>query len=184
MAYNQLGTLASGILQYEFDFITGATEQSSELLIISGTLSGLVGELNTLINQSYGFTTGNDITPRLGEEESSILEELYVRDNSTKQARKLLRGIYDVGASSSIVGSEEWTELREGDTTIRRSAAFSASSAKSRLDTARYFKELAKEADEKIKGLVYKYNLYGAVPRQVAGVEGYVISGLFPNKYS
>lgn len=177
MAYNQLGTLASGILQYEFDFITGGSAQASELLIISGTLSGLIGELNTLINQNFGFTTGSDISPSLRNEERSILEELYIRDNNTKQARKLLRGIYDAGSSSSIVGTEEWTELREGDTTIRRSAAFSASSAKTRIETARYFKELAREADDKIKDLVYKYNLYGAVPRQVAGDDGYTVSG-------
>jgi len=179
MAYNQLGTLASGILQYEFDFITGGSAQASELLIISGTLSGLVGELNTLINQGFGFTTGNDVSPRLKDEERLILQELYIRDNNTKQARKLLRGIYDVGSSSSIAGDAEWTELREGDTVIRRSSASSSSSAKSRLETVRYFKELAREADDRIKDLVYKYNLYGAVPRQVAGAEGYTVSGRY-----
>lgn len=177
MAYNQLGTLASGILQYEFDFITGGSAQASELLIISGTLSGLIGELNTLINQNFGFTTGSDISPSLRNEERSILQELYIRDNNTKQARKLLRGIYDVETSSSIAGDAEWTELREGDTVIRRSSASSSSSAKTRLDTARYFRELSMAAGDKIKDLVYKYNLYGAVPRQVAGDDGYTVSG-------
>jgi len=175
-AYNQLGTLASGILQYEFDFVTGGQERAIELLLISGTLSGLVGELNTLINTSYSFG-GHDVSGTLYSEEQSILTQLYLRDNSLKQARKLLRGLYASSTAGSIVESADWSELRDGDTIIRRTDGRSANSATTRLNASKDFKALAKDAEERIKELVYKYNLYGAVPRQVAGNEGYYTSG-------
>ena len=67
---NQIGQIASGVLEYDFDFITGATEKAAELLTISGSLSGHVGQLNVLINQSFGYTgTSGDVDPALQEEE-------------------------------------------------------------------------------------------------------------------
>ena len=168
--YNQLGTLASGILRNEFDFITGATGQHTELLTISGSLSGLLGELNTFINTDYYFTA-DDVTGVLREEEQSILTEIYLKDYYFKEARKVLRGLYDT-ATSAAISTDNWTELREGDTVIRRSATM-VFSAKERNITARAYRDLAEEADKKITELVYAYNMYGAVPRQVVGDDGY-----------
>jgi len=181
MAINQIGELASGILQYDFDFITGASAQASELLTISGSLSGSLGELNVLLNQGFSFTgaDGNP-SPRLGLEEGDILKQVYIRDWNTKQAQKLLRGIYDTSTAGSIVGSTEWTELREGDTTIRRSSESSSTSSRARLNTSRDFKALAEEARLKIDKLVAAYNIYGGQPRQVAGAGFYNISGSRP----
>ena len=178
MAINQIGKLSSGILQYDFDFITGSKAQASELLVISGSLSGSLGELNVLINQSFSFT-GSDGNPhpRLGLEEGDILKQVYIRDWNTKQAQKLLRGIYDTSTAGSVVGAMEWTELREGDTTIRRSPESSTTSSKARMSISRDFKALAEEARLKIDKLVASYNIYGAQPRQVAGADTYSVSG-------
>ena len=173
-SFNQLGTIASGILQYEQSYITGGVEQGVELVIISGNLSGLVGELNTLTNQNFCFS-GEDVSPVIRSEEKSILKELYLRDYNSRQASKLLRGLYDASSSASIVGESEWTELRDGDTVIRRSPASSHTSAATRLGASKMFEGLARESRETIKDLVYKYNLYGAAPRQVAGADGYFI---------
>lgn len=173
MSINQIGQLASGLLEYEFDYITGESNRSSELTTISGSLSGRLGELNVTLNQSFAFT-GSDGNPypRLGQEEGDILQLLYMRDYNSKQAQKLLRGIYDGGTEDSIANSNgDWIELSEGDTTIKRSATALANSPASRMSTSKEFKDLSKIADEKIKDLVYKYNMYGAEPVQVAGYD-------------
>lgn len=171
---NQIGELASGILGYEFDFIEDPAQQQSELLTISGSLSGKIGELNILLNQNFCFTgaDGNPY-PRLGDEESSILEEMYLRDYNTKQARRILRGTYDITVSGiADTGSgSTWTELREGDTTIKRPASAIPGLYSNRVDLSKNFKAMADESEKKIKDLVYAYNLYGAAPRQVAGTD-------------
>jgi len=173
MALNQIGTLASGVLEYDFDFITGAAEKSGELTAISGTLSGDLGQLNILINQSFGYTgaDGNP-SPRLQEEEEQILSQIYIKDYYFKEARRVLRGLYDT-SSASAMSTTEWTELREGDTTIRRNVF----GARERSTAARAYRDLAEEADKKITELVYAYNMYGAQPRQVVGADTYSITG-------
>lgn len=173
MSINQIGKLASGLLDYEFDYITGSNNRSSELTTISGSLSGKLGELNVILNQSFTFT-GDDGNPypRLGQEEGDIFQLLYMRDYNSKQAQKLLRGIYDANVDDSIVNANgDWIELSEGDTTIRRSPTALADSPSTRMSTSKGFKEMAKDTDEQIKDLVYKYNMYGAEPVQVAGYD-------------
>lgn len=183
---NQIGELASGILGYEFDFIQDPNDKQSELLTISGSLSGKIGELNILLNQNFCFTgaDGNPC-PRLGDEESAILGEMYLRDYNTKQARKILRGTYDItvsGVTGSAAGSS-WTELREGDTTIKRPAAAIPGLFTNRVDLSKNFKAMADESEKRIKDLVYAYNLYGSVPRQVAGIDAPDINHLsYPSK--
>ena len=183
---NQIGKLASGILGYEFDFIEDPVEQKSELLTISGSLSGKIGELNILLNQNFCFTgaDGNPC-PRLGDEESAILEEMYLRDYNAKQARKILRGTYDITVSGITDSSAalNWTELREGDTTIKRPASAIPGSYTNKVDLSKNFKAMADESEKKIKDLVYAYNLYGAAPRQVAGTDAPDINHLsYPSK--
>jgi hypothetical protein len=165
-SFNQIGELASGILKYEFDFIEDPAEQQAELLSISGSLVAKIGELNILLNQNFCCT--GDIN--LGCEEATILEEIYLRDYNTKQARKILRGSYDStisGMDASAAAS--WTELREGDTTIKRPVSAIPGLFTNKLDLSKNFKSLAAESEQKIKDLAYTYNMYGAVPRQVAG---------------
>lgn len=171
---NQIGALAKQLVEFEFDYITGEAAVRGELYTISGSLSGRLGEMNVLLNQSFCFTgcDGNPF-PRLGKEEGDILQQLYMRDYNTKQAQKIMRGLYDETSESSVVQNEaEWTELSEGDTTIRRSPGSSASSASNRIALSKDFKALSEAADRKIKELVYNYNMYGAQPRQVAGEDG------------
>ena len=53
---NQIGLIASGMLEYDFSFITDETEKSSELLTVSGSLGGRIGDLNLLINKEINET--------------------------------------------------------------------------------------------------------------------------------
>ena len=165
---NQIGQIASGLMSYEFDYLS-EERKPYEILVASGTISGKLGELNVLLNQDFSYT-GDDGNPypRLNIEEISILEQLYIREYNIKQAQKLLRGVYDEGTSGSIaVDASDWIELREGDTVIKRSAASIANSASNRITMSKDFKAMAEDAANKIKDLVYAYNLYGAQPRQV-----------------
>jgi hypothetical protein len=176
---NQIGQMASGLMLYEFDFVEEPTARLAELNTVSGSLSGKLGELNILLNQSFRFT-GDDGNPypRLQEEESDILEQLYIRDYNTKQAQKLLRGVYDSTTESSIVeNTSDWIELQEGDTKIKRSPGSISNSASNRISMSKDFKALAKDAKDKIEDLVYNYNMYGAQPRQVAGLDAPIVSG-------
>jgi hypothetical protein len=166
---NQIGQVASGLMSYEFSYIPEA-DKEYELLIASGTISGKLGELNVLINQDFTYTgdDGNPF-PRLQQEEISILEQLYIREYNTKQAQKLLRGVYEDGTSGGVVtAAADWIELREGDTVIKRNAASIASSAGTKITLSKDFKALADDAARKIQELVYAYNMYGARPIEVA----------------
>ena len=172
MALNQIGEIASGVVEYDFDYITGVSEKSALLTTTSGCISGTLGQLNVLINQSFGFASGGSPTPLLQEEEKDILVQIYLKDYYFKEARRVLRGLYD-STSASAMPATDWTELREGDSTIRRNVF----GARERTTAARVYKEMAEEADKKITELVYAYNLYGAVPRQVAGADFYTLTG-------
>ena len=172
MALNQIGEIASGVMEYDFDYITGTAEKSAMLTTTSGCLSGTLGQLNVLINQSFGFASGGSPSPLLQEEEKDILVQIYLKDYYFKEARRVLRGLYDESSSSSM-GPSDWTVLKEGDTTIQRSTF----GAKERSSAAKEYREMAREADKKITELVYAYNLYGAQPRQVAGADTYNLTG-------
>ena len=175
---NQIGQIASGLLDYEFFYITGDTSRIAEFQRISGTLSGRLGELNTLLNQSFSYT-GDDGNPypRLGYEEAEILQLIYIRDYNRREAQKILRGIYDNGimgdgsvSNEELASSEgDWIELREGDTVIKRSAASISSSASNKTTTSAKFQDMSKVVDERLKDLIYAYNMYGSVPRQALG---------------
>lgn len=173
---NQFGQIASGIVQNEFDYITGV-ESWTEVSKVSGWLEANLGELNTLLytsfytgllNQETGWGTGN----YLEQEEKAIFSQIYLRDYYSKQARITLRN-FTRTVLDTVVASYEmtaWTTLKEGDTTIQREAIKMTASA--RTEAARTFKSLADQASEELKDLVYKYNYYQAAPRQNAGTDG------------
>ena len=171
---NQIGQLASGIVQWDFDYITGV-EAATELQKVSGWLLTNLGQLNTLLyttfysgtlNLETGYASGN----HLQQEEKAIYTQVYLQDYYTKQARLSLRSFVNTSTSSSSVEMTPWTTLREGDTTIQRDAIKVTASA--RTEASRTFKNLAAAAESKLQDLVYRYNYYQGAPRQVAGSDG------------
>lgn len=168
---NQIGQIASGLMDFEFIYITGDTQRVAELQKISGTLSGRMGELNTLINQSFNFT-GDDGNPypRLQHEESEILQLIYLRDYNRRESQKILRGIYDNSVVGSVIASDgDWIELKEGDTTIKRSSASLVNSAVNKTNVSSKFTDMSKMIGQRLGDLIHAYNMYGAVPRQAIG---------------
>jgi hypothetical protein len=63
----------------------------------------------------------------------------------------------------------DWTELREGDSSIKRVAQ--NASPQQKVQVAQTYRTFAEEADLKLSELVHSYNMYKASPRQVAGNE-------------
>lgn len=150
-----IGQIATDIYNNEFnDLPTGQT--GVRIQQISGWLESNIGQLNNLLYTS--FATGASISYKM--EEENILTQLYLKDYYTRSARTVL--------SASNTGAVEWTRLSEGDTTIVRS---------NKMDMARIYRGLAQDASEEIKDLVYAYNSYQGMPRQVAGWDGGFISG-------
>lgn len=152
MAY--VGEIATRIYTNEFDDAPTELEKEFRIQGISGWLEANVGQFNNLCYTSFG--SGADFKL----EEENILTQLYLRDYYTKQARNIL--------SLSATGATDWTRLSEGDTTIVRT---------NKVDLSRTYRNLAKDAAEGLKELVYSYNSYQAQPRQTAGFDGGFVSG-------
>lgn len=146
---SNIGEIATRIYENEFDDAPTELEREFRIEAISGWLDGNIGQLNNLTYQSFG-TEDHFLL-----EEENILTQLYLKDYYTRQARVVLMG--------ATTGSMQWTRLTEGDTTIVRN---------SNIDFSREYKALAKHAAEELKDLVYSYNSYQAMPRQVAGFDG------------
>lgn len=157
---NDIGDLATSIWDNEFGDETGAAHRTSEISSISGWLSANVGQLNNYIYTSFSGASNGQMYP-LGQfmlEEQNIFTQIYLSHYYKKKGRNVLRGI-DGTLNSDI----DWIRLKEGDSLIVRS---------NKTDVSKIYLDLSKEADEKLKGLVYYYNLYQAKPRQVAGRDG------------
>ena len=76
-------------------------------------------------------------------------------------------GVSYTSANENGLVTSDWTELREGDSVIRRRALLASPSEK--ITASRQFSELSREANEELKHLLYKYNISKGEPRQVAG---------------
>jgi len=150
----KLGEVATQIYDNEFDDETTELKRKYRIQRISGWLEGNLGQFNNLCYTSFG--TGSEFKL----EESSILSQLYLADYYTKQARCVL--------NQSATGSTDWTRLSEGDTTIVRT---------NKVDLSRVYRNLAKDASEEIKELVYSYNSFQAQPVQTAGFDGGFVIG-------
>ena len=161
---NQLGELGYTIWDVEFGTHSSATERESNALLISGYLGANLGELNILINTDFSLDTVEDkVNPELKQEEKAIFTQLYLKDHLSKEARKVLR---DASAPTTDSSADlPWSELREGDSAIKRSVPTAAT----KNTSAKLLKDASKDAAEQLKKLVHSYNMYGSIPSQVAG---------------
>tara|TARA_R110001592_G_scaffold252287_3_gene515008 strand:- start:1281 stop:2075 length:795 start_codon:yes stop_codon:yes gene_type:complete len=149
----QLGALATKIYDEEIGFYTSGDPRTNEIGLITNWLEGHLGELNNLI-----FTSFSGYDPAgFNLEEQSIVRELYLSEYNRKSHRRVLRGI-----DGSSGGSSDFQVIREGDSMIQKS---------NKNVTARSYREAYQDSQERVKDLVYAYNLYGARPNQVYGAD-------------
>jgi len=138
--------------------------------LISGYLDVNLGQINTLLNTDFHLNKIKDeVQPALQYEEKAIFTQLYLKDYMQKQARNVLRNATTTSSSTTTTdGVTDWVELREGDTSIRRSIATSTS----KNTSAKIFQDSSRDAMALLEKMVHSYNMYGSLPLQVAGVDG------------
>ena len=171
---NSVGFLASGIWED-----LGAPQNPS-ITYISGWVGSSrgVGKLNTLLNTCFcvddegihagetfvscgvtGEYQAGDFYPALNSAETAIYTEIYKGDYYEKRMRDSLNGISD----SYVSGNMAWTELREGDSSIKRGSP---------TEAAKVYRGFLGDSKAELQKLVGYYRSNGANPRQVAGEDG------------
>ena len=162
---NEIGNLASGIFKYDFDEDKSLATPD----YISGWMQNNLGEINILIHTSY-----QGENPKMGDEEQAIYRQLFLKEYYKKLGRKLLTSAFSTSEETASVASagssfqtSDWTELREGDSVIKRQAQIAAPSTK--VTASKQYASLPNEAELTLKDLLYKYNSGKSTPIQVAG---------------
>lgn len=149
----------SSILEYAsmvWEDIGSPTSPSVQ--VISGWAKSNIGTLNILLNEEFS-TSGDDFSPSICPEASGIFSEVYKVKYYESQIRDSINGVLINGGIMN-----GWVELREGDTSIRRTNP---------ADLARTYRGLKKDAKEALDSLIQDYKSNQSDPSQVVGDELY-----------
>tara|TARA_B000000557_G_scaffold201571_1_gene166826 strand:- start:2898 stop:3488 length:591 start_codon:yes stop_codon:yes gene_type:complete len=188
----KVGDLANEIFEYEYD---GDPTLSNETRI-SGWLDSNIGKLNSRIHTEFCTVSGYFATPEtvsysFGHEEASIYTQMHMVNYYSKATRKVLMGqsvIIPTGTSgsgmnnstsaSNFVGMSDWTEIQEGDTTIKREPLYNTLTGSSIVTTnsssvdlddfAKQYRELMNDSRGQMEDLIAAYNIHGAKPTQIS----------------
>jgi hypothetical protein len=154
---NDFGNLAYKIVKYNFK------EDVSRFPIsyVSGWLETNLGELSSITHEDFSIgETGNILPSGLSQAEESIFSKLYTIHYYKKAAREVLRGV--VWSNSDSVAND-WTSIKEGDSSVQRVSKNSISKS---------LNDLALAEKEELDKLLYQYNMHKSSPLQVAGDDG------------
>ena len=148
-----LGELAVKIYDEEIGFFEqGTSGRLTEIKLVSGWLEGHLGELNNLIFSSFSGSNPENLLL----EEQSILREMYLSEYNRKAERRALRRMDGEGDTIN------WASIQEGDSVIKRQIDSSN-------PTPKFYHQAYLVSQERMKELIYAYNLYHAMPRQAVG---------------
>lgn len=170
----QIKDIAESIFNTEFYDEVGTPEKLEQRKAqISAWLETNIGHLNVLINQDFRVDENLDVCPELKEEEIAIFIQLYLLYYYKREAQSILKNM-SASSTTTTVGTpvvttsmSDWTELREGDSYIKRVAIVSTPQQK--IQTSQVYKSFSQEAERKLSELVHSYNMYSSPPRQVSG---------------
>lgn len=155
---NDLGVLASGIVEYAFPSDTGRFPVS----YVSGWLEDNIGELNGLTHEEFYVDSTGGIGPSgLYPVEESIFKLIYEINYYDRSAREALRGIVWAGSAGT---ADSVTLVKEGDTTIQKV---------SKHQVSRTFSEFAEQGRDRLNELVFQYTRQKSSPVQVAGADAF-----------
>lgn len=174
----QIDAIAEKIYNSEF-YEDDADESSvkSFKTRISAWLESNIGLLNILIYKDYRINSYLDVEPALQPEEIAIFTQLYLKEYYKRQSQSALKNVTSSTTTTTTGESSftmsEWTELREGDSSIKRQSLVSTPQQK--IQAAQAYKSIANEADIKLKELVHYYNSYNSEPRQVVPEESFIV---------
>jgi hypothetical protein len=168
----QIDDIASNIYVTEFNDEADASAITQKKTEIAAWLETNIGQLNILINTGFRIDSSNNVCPVLKDEEIAIFIQLYLKAFYKRTARVALKTASSSNSSSSSSGdptllTSDWTELREGDSVIKRTAQ--VASPQEQVKVANAYSAYSGEADVKAIELVHAYNMYRSSPRQVAG---------------
>lgn len=165
----QIDDIASRIYETElFDEDHTSQEITDLKARISAWLETNIGQLNVLINSAYRVDAQNDTCPVLQDEEIAIFIQLYLKYYYKRQSQTILKTLSSSGvvtAKTPIYTMSDWTELREGDSQIKRVSQ--NASPQQKVQIAQAYKGFSSEADVKLSELIHSYNMYKSAPRQV-----------------
>ena len=169
----QIDVIAANIYDTEF-YAEVATpdEITASKTRISAWLETNIGQLNILLNTVFRIDSNNNVTPVLKDEEIAIFIQLYLKAHYKRESQNILKNLSSYTSttpSTAVTTMSDWTELREGDSAIRRVAQ--VSSPQQKVQVAQTYKTFAEEADIKLSELVHSYNMYLSGPRQVVSIE-------------
>jgi len=160
---NTFGAIASDIYSFEFDGDSSVTSISA----ISGWLQSNLGQLNTILYSDFSGDGSN-----IPIEAQNIHKELYMYNHYSKQARNALRGIINSNNSS------------DGSNILSVKDADSMVTFVNKNEVSKVYRGLATDSKANIDKLVSQYNIYGAEPRQLGGIEssysGIYVSNVYP----
>jgi len=154
---NTFGAIASDIYSFEFDGDSTVTTVSA----ISGWLQSNLGKLNTMLYSDFSGDGSN-----IPVEAQSIHKELYLYNYYSKQARNALRGIIN-------------TSNNDGSNILSVKDADSMVTFVNKNEVSKVYRGLATDSKLNIDKLVAQYNIYGAEPRQLGGIEGEMWTGFY-----
>ena len=179
-----LGQIAEYIWDSELDDGTIATPEviQAEKQKIADILAVNIGQLNVYLNSEFsvadeetdipagtnGWINGGKtriVTPELLQEETLILIQMYLRDYYRKKSRTVLNSTVSTDVDAATGSVSEWTELREGDSVIKRVATVASPAQKTAASKS--FENLSAVAGAELNELIQRYNLYLSKPRQV-----------------
>lgn len=120
-----------------------------------------LGKLNNLIGTCFsgvtytndcGNITGYGIEPAIRNDQLAVYKMLFDYEYFKGEARNM--------AKSSATMGNDWTELREGDSSIKKI---------NKNEISKNFRTLSRDAKEDLDKAVKLYLKYNAIPDQIAG---------------
>lgn len=147
----QIYTLATSI----FNEIGSPPSQS--IGYISGWLSssGTLGDLNNRLGTCFWVSGDAPCIVDYTNAEGAIASQIYQSSYYNRQALSVLQGGID---------STPWTSLAEGDSKVSR---------ESRSSFAKEYRELYKQSEEKLVGLIHYWTLNHTVPQGIDAAQTY-----------
>ena len=144
--YNELGEP----FNYSPQKITSWVLDNSNL----GKLNNLIGTCFSGVSYTNdcGNVTGYGIDPAINNDQLAIYKMLFDYEYFKAESRNVAR-------SSATIGSD-WTDLREGDSSIKKI---------NKNEISKNFRALSRDSKEDLDKAVKMYLKYNAVPDQIAG---------------
>lgn len=152
---NELGTLATEIVTYNFPDDTGRFP----VTYISGWIGSRIGLINGLLHTDFVIESG-DFVPNLCDVESGIVKYFYEIDYYNKASNEALRGMVWGGAGGF---KDSITMVKEGDSVIQKV---------SKHQISQTFLQFAQDRRDQMNDLLFQYNNQKSAPIQVAGEDG------------